>query len=276
MTKSTQWPLLPARLRSAWASADQSLRCPIRDFAVWSESSLSDQSLLCPHEETLGPQLPIECTTKTQISLSITDHFVGFVMRRFTWAGSFVIISSCMGIQMYQKSQNRWQQLVSDWVFLIVLSYMYLHNDRVPNPKKMSFCMTKNRSLCAQRRLRSEWASTQSDQSSSDQNGHRHVWSESSLSAQWVANPSFLHADREDSDQTRWMPRLIWVFTGCTCHFVGFVKRQLKCSVPFLGCQTVLEQAVQLNNKKKMKCDWRNQNSFFFNLKSCVFTTGKE
>ena len=25
----------------------------------------SDQSLRCPHEETLGPQLPIECTTKT-------------------------------------------------------------------------------------------------------------------------------------------------------------------------------------------------------------------
>ena len=26
----------------------------------------------------------------------------------------------------------------------------------------------------------------------------------------------------EDSDQTGWMPRLIWVFTGRTGHFVGF------------------------------------------------------
>ena len=43
------------------------------------------------------------------------------------------------------------------------------------------------------------------------------VWSESSLCAQWVAkDPSFLHADRVDSDQTGWMPRLIWVFTECT------------------------------------------------------------
>ena len=32
----------------------------------------------------------------------------------------------------------------------------------------------------------------------------------------------FLHAHSEDSDQTGPMPRLIWVFTGSTCHFVGF------------------------------------------------------
>ena len=41
------------------------------------------------------------------------------------------------------------------------------------------------------------------------------VWSESSLGAQWV-DPSFLHADSEDSDQTGRMPRLIWVFAGRT------------------------------------------------------------
>ena len=40
--------------------------------------------------------------------------------------------------------------------------------------------------------------------------GIRLVWSESSLCAQWVAkDPSFLHADSEDSNQTRRMPRLI-------------------------------------------------------------------
>ena len=47
--------------------------------------------------------------------------------------------------------------------------------------------------------------------------GIRPVWSESLLCAQWVAkNASFLHADSEDSDQTGWMPRLIWVFAGRT------------------------------------------------------------
>ena len=43
---------------------------------------------------------------------------------------------------------------------------------------------------CAQRRLRSAWASAQSDQSS--------------LCAQWIAkDSSFIHADSEDSDQMR-------------------------------------------------------------------------
>ena len=43
------------------------------------------------------------------------------------------------------------------------------------------------------------------------------VWSGSSLCTQWVAkDPSFLHADSEDSDQTGRMPRLIWVFAGRT------------------------------------------------------------
>ena len=73
--------------------------------------------------------------------------------------------------------------------------------------------------LCAQRRLRSAWASAQTDQSS--------------LCAQWVAkDPSFLHADSEDwSDwvnaQAGWMPRLIWIFAGRTCCIVRFVMRRL-------------------------------------------------
>ena len=59
--------------------------------------------------------------------------------------------------------------------------------------------------------------------------GIRPVWSESSLCNQWVAKePSFLRTDSEDSDQTGRMPRLIWVFAGCTNHFVGFVM-MLKC-----------------------------------------------
>ena len=62
--------------------------------------------------------------------------------------------------------------------------------------------------------------------------GIRPVWSESSLCAQWVAkDSSFLHADSKDSDRTGRIPRLIWVFAGCTCHFVGFIMRWPKCSL---------------------------------------------
>ena len=44
----------------------------------------------------------------------------------------------------------------------------------------------------------------------------RPIWPESLMCAHCVAKgPSFLHADSEDSEQTGWMPRLIWVFSGC-------------------------------------------------------------
>ena len=39
---------------------------------------------------------------------------------------------------------------------------------------------------------------------------------------------SFPHVDSKDSDQTGQMPRLICVFAGRTCHFVGLVVRRLK------------------------------------------------
>ena len=54
------------------------------------------------------------------------------------------------------------------------------------------------------------------------------VWSESSPSA-WrhlgSLATNWVHS--EDSDQTGWMPRLIWVFAGHTDHFIGFVMRWL-------------------------------------------------
>ena len=65
--------------------------------------------------------------------------------------------------------------------------------------------------------------------SDSDQAGHPLSLSNPVLCAQWVAEDQrFLHADSEESDQTAWMPRLIWVFAGLTCHFVGFVMRWFK------------------------------------------------
>ena len=52
---------------------------------------------------------------------------------------------------------------------------------------------------------------------------------------QWVAkNPSFLHADNKDSDQTGRMPRLIWVFAGRTGNFVGFDMMWLICTLGYL------------------------------------------
>ena len=58
------------RLRSAWASAQ------------------SDQSLRCPHEETLGPQLPTERTVKTHWAHWVdaqADLSYRWVHRSFCW-----------------------------------------------------------------------------------------------------------------------------------------------------------------------------------------------
>ena len=58
----------------------------------------------------------------------------------------------------------------------------------------------------------------------SDQPGHWPSLIRAFAVRSWVVkDPMFLHADSEDSDQTGWMLRLIWVFAGCTGHFVGFV-----------------------------------------------------
>ena len=63
--------------------------------------------------------------------------------------------------------------------------------------------------------------------------GIRPVWSESSLSVWRKLGSWATHwAHSGDPDQTGRMPRLIWVFTGRTCHFVGFVMLRLFFAVP--------------------------------------------
>ena len=57
---------------------------------------------------------------------------------------------------------------------------------------------------------------------------------QSSLCIQWVAKDSrFLHADSEDSDQTRWMPRLIRVFDGRTLMLLVLSCRGSSTEVAF-------------------------------------------
>ena len=69
--------------------------------------------------------------------------------------------------------------------------------------------------LCPQGRLRSVWASAQSDQSSLC------AWRS-------LGSLDILRVPSKGSRQTVQMPRLIWVFAGRTGHFAGFVMQQLK------------------------------------------------
>ena len=65
MTKPTKWLCAQQNRRSAWASAQ------------------SDQSLRCPHEESLGPYLPTERTVKTLIGLGCSASSLG--AQSFCW-----------------------------------------------------------------------------------------------------------------------------------------------------------------------------------------------
>ena len=114
-------------------------------------------------------------------------------------------------------NHKNWHSMKKSPITKIGTPWRSPQSQKLPNKvnAKMSRLMTKpTKWLCVQQRLRSAWASTQSDQSS--------------LCAQLVAkDPSILHADSKDSDQTGRMPRLSWVFAGRTFHFVGFVMRWL-------------------------------------------------
>ena len=104
-------------------------------------------------------------------------------------------------------------------------------------PVRDGNCMCISQLRCECRNCIDIWAASWQNQQNdcapsegSDQPGHppSAQSDQSSLCAQLVAKaPSFLHADSEDSDRTGRMPRLIWVFTGRTCHSVGFVMRRL-------------------------------------------------
>ena len=103
----------------------------------------------------------------------------------------------------------------------------------------MSHDMTKpTKWLCAQRRQISL--------------GIRPVWSASSMCAQWVAkDPRFLHADSEDSDKTGRMPRLIWVFAGCT---VTLLVLSCHGSLIFLWLDSHILSVVGMVGSSKRYC----------------------
>ena len=87
--------------------------------------------------------------------------------------------------------------------------------------------------MCAPRRLRSACAAAQSDQ----------------IFAVCMKKLWVLGAHREDSDQTGWMPRLIQVFVGRTCHFVDFVMLRLICSRKGVGtCVVTVVRAEKVSN----------------------------
>ena len=102
--------------------------------------------------------------------------------------------------------------------------------------------------VCTQPRLRSAWASAQSDQS----------W----LCAQWVAkDPRFLHADSGDSDQTGLMPRLIWVFAGCKLTLLV-----LSCRGSYVFMENWQKLSLLSNTLLICSSDFRVRSAYWFQV----------
>ena len=96
------------------------------------------------------------------------------------------------------------------------------------------------------------------------------VWSAFAVPL-WEANdPILLHVDREDSDQTGRMPKLIWVFAGRTGNFVGSVMLWIICCRCF---DFHLEKSWRFSSSSILNwisCCWNNLNkvtSYFICIK---------
>ena len=122
---------------------------------------------------------------------------------------------SCWWYSKNQKKYFFFQPKV--WVF--TLGYHF--------GKFANFLITSDRPICSYR-WAATWQNKQNDCASSeesDQPGHppsliRVFAVRMKLATHW--------AHSEDSDQTRQMSRLNWVFAGHTGHFVGFVMSRLR------------------------------------------------
>ena len=182
MTKPTKWHVHPAktqislgihpvwsvqnqqngvcaqwRLRSAWASiqSDQSSRSAWRNLGFlathWAHSEDSDQTGRCP------------CWSKSSLGAQSFCWFCHEAVHLISRNGSL------KELLLPYKSEKNWQQKKKCcnypriWTVLVWFS----HTVKCPEgADDMSRNMTKPTMwLCAQRRLRSAWASTQSDQS---------------------------------------------------------------------------------------------------------------
>ena len=94
---------------TAWQNQQNDLCAQQTFISAWA-STQSDQSLRCPHEETLGPKLPIERTVKTDQ----TGQMPGLICLR--WAGRpywtqtwlcliMTVASKCMEIKWTASSE---------------------------------------------------------------------------------------------------------------------------------------------------------------------------
>ena len=107
MTKPSKWVCAQRRLGSAWASAQ------------------SDQSLRCPLEESLGPELPIERTAKTMIRLGGCPGWSESSLGAHSFCWFCHVAAQLWGLFRVFRDEGYWSILFRDIGIFIILILGY-------------------------------------------------------------------------------------------------------------------------------------------------------
>ena len=149
-------------------------------------------------------------STKDIDGFDIFSHNVGY---KNGHSVSISIVNCFSGISL--KCNSVWDFVIQVTELLLRSSSFSVYSPWVPS----SYCALSPQ-ICMQNTWATTWQNQQcgcAPSEDSDQPGHPPVWSESSLSAWRNLGSLATHwVHSEDSDQTGRMPRLIWVFAGCT------------------------------------------------------------
>ena len=181
----------------------------------------------------------IDVTVSLQCSTNISDNFYAYHIPYASGSSKIVYICLLQWFSILQNFKFVVINIASDfsrdksnpkqWSIMAFLWMEYVHNRK---PVDEADCRGIDRKHLSRLMSKPTKWSVRSAKTQISTGIHP-VWSESSQCTKWVTeDPMFFHADSEDSDQTGWMPRLIWVFAWRQRHFVSYVMLRLICSSP--------------------------------------------
>ena len=179
--------------------------CFMEKYGKWSLNDLQIPTIFVPSrihvQVRISPQVGLKPTTQWS-KVARINHCTTMMLQTVKYSDIYKLMS---------RSNLPVKILPETCAFLLRSISLRISCNWSSETRSPIFCREKwdaiwqpTKWVCAQRRLRSGWASAQSDKSLRCP----HEETLGSLATRW--------GHSEDSDQTGWMPRLIWVFAGCT------------------------------------------------------------
>ena len=227
----TKWHVRPAKtqISPVWSESSLSTWRKLGSLAIhWAHSEDFDQS-------GQMPRLILVFTERIIILLVLSwGGSIRFNLKQYAWHCLHFQVQH--GRKVKQKSHTKLCIPYSSTVIYIIQFTVPEFQDKLDvfrqDTVSYELCILVRRYLKPDRTWAVTWQNQQNECAPSEDWRRRSALAsaqsdQSSLCTQWLAkDPSFLHVDSKDSDQTGRMPRLIclrWAHT----HFVGFVMSRL-------------------------------------------------